>query len=510
MNKRLIILNTVVSYLRSLLTVGLTLFSTRWILEALGKEDLGLYYVVGGVVIFLSFVNTSMAFSSQRHFSFALGHGGTNEVLSWFNSSFSLHMMFAGVFLILSIPLGLVVFRYLLRIPDARIATCYFVYSCSILTAAASIVSVPFYSIYIARQRIYELTILQFVQTLSLFAFSWWLLGCSGDKLLIYAIGMCCITVFVYGVQIVRCRFVFNECRIQMDKMFSSYRYKELLSFSGWSLTSTFAYILRGQGITMILNNFGTSGVNAAYAIANQVSGQAGFLASGLMNAVAPEMTRMEGGGQHEQMIGLATKTCKFITLLVLFILVPLWTDVESLLLIWLKEVPENTNSFVRVMLIAFLAVQMVLGVTVSIKAVGKIAKPEMYASFALLLAIPIAYISVVLGLSMTFVVSSVAFTAILCALSTLLCAKIFFNYPLSDWVREVFIRNSIVIAVCLTINYIIHLYMIPSFERFCIIALVDGVLILLLGLSVVLSTEERMFIMNKFNSVIKKCYGRI
>ena len=167
------------------------------------------------------------------------------------------------------------------------------------------------------------------------------------------------------------------------------------------------------------------------------------------MNAVAPEMTRMEGGGQHEQMIGLATKTCKFITLLVLFILVPLWTDVESLLLIWLKEVPENTNSFVRVMLIAFLAVQMVLGVTVAIKAVGEIAKPEMYASFALLLAIPIAYISVVLGLSMTFVVSSVAFTAILCALSTLLCAKIFFNYHLSDWVREDFIRNSIVIAVC-------------------------------------------------------------
>ena len=508
MNKRLIILNTLVSYGRSLLTVGLTLFSTRWVLEALGKSDLGLYYAIGGIVVFLSFINTSMAFSSQRHFAFALGHGGSDEVQDWFNSSLSLHVVLAGAFLVLSLPLGVLAFRYWLTIPDARVSSCLWVYVCSVLSATSAIVAVPYNAIYIARQRIYELTVVQLFQTLFLFALAWFLLRYQGDKLRAYAFGTLLITTFVYLAQMIRCRFAFVECQVNVHRMMSKSRYKELLSFSGWSLTSTFAYILRGQGVALLLNNFGTSGVNAAYGIANQVSGQAGFLAGAFMNAVAPEITSMEGGGRRDQMIALATRSCKFVTLLVLFLLVPLLTDVEPLLEVWLKTVPENTAVFVRIMLIAFLAVQMVLGVTVATKAVGEIARPEIWASCALLLAVPLAYVSILMGLSIAWVVAAVALTAVLCALSTLLCAQSIFGYPIKDWLKHVFCGNAVVAIGCLLLNGAVHCFMPCGLARFVLVSFIDGIFITLMGWAIVLTNEEREFVRQKIRQIARRFYA--
>lgn len=508
MDKRLVILNTVVSYSRSLLTVGLSLFTTRWILAALGKADLGLFYAVGGIVVFLSFINTSMSFSSQRHFAYALGRGGQNEVKDWFNSSLSLHAMLAAAFLILSIPLGIIAFKWWLVVPTTRISTCHLVYACAVITAVGSMLTVPFNAIYIARQRIYELTFIQLFQSILMFVLAYWLLSASGDRLKVYSVGMASISLMVYLAQIVRCRMVFDECRISFQRMLSRQRYKELLSFSGWSLTSTFAYIFRGQGIALLLNNFGTSGVNAAYGIANQVSGQAGFLANGLMTAVAPEMTKMEGAGNHEEMVKLATRACKFVTLLVMFLLIPLFTDIEPLLHLWLKEVPENTASFVRIMLLAFLSIQMVLGVTVAIKAVGKIAWPEVFSSIALILAVPLAYGAIRVNLPIVCVVVTFAVTAALCALSTLLCAHNIFGYSIRAWTLDVLCRNGLSAMICVLLNTLVHRFVPTGLLRLVIAGVLDATLLCVLGWTIVLSIDERKFLKSKVNVLKKRIYG--
>lgn len=505
MNRRLIVLNTGVSYLRSLLAVALTLFSTRWVLQALGKADLGLYYAVGGVVVFLSFINTSMAFSSQRHFAFALGHGGADELKDWFNTSFALHVMFAIGFLVLSVPLGIVAFRCFLAIPDPRYVSCIWVFGCSVCAAFFSIVSVPFVALYNARQRIYELTIIQMTQTVSLFGLAWWLLRCTMDRLIAYAVGMMLIQCVVTLVQIVRCRFAFRECSFECQRMWNHARYRKLLSFSGWSMTSTFAYILRGQGIALLLNNFGTSGVNAAYGIANQVAGQVGFLSNGFLAAVAPEITMLEGSGNRQKMIQLATNASKYITLLVLLVLTPLFSDVEPLLLIWLKKVPEHTASFVRVMFLSFLSVQMVIGVTVAVKAVGKIAWPEIWAAIVLLFSLPLAAGAIRVGLSMIWVVSAVAVTAAGCAASTLLCARAIWGYPVSSWVKEVFCRNVFVAVACLALNFTIHRFWGESMLRLVCVAICDGCCLAILGWAIVLDKNERQFLLDKFYTLMRK-----
>ena len=71
-----IVLNTVATYTRSVIGAALALFSSRWILNALGETDYGLFSVVGSMIIFIMFLNTVMAGSAARHFAFSDWPGG--------------------------------------------------------------------------------------------------------------------------------------------------------------------------------------------------------------------------------------------------------------------------------------------------------------------------------------------------------------------------------------------------------------------------------------------------
>lgn len=496
-NSRLIILNTIVSYGRSLLSAGLTLFSTRWVLGALGKADYGLYFAVGGVIVFLGFVNTSMALTSQRYLAYAVGHGGAEEVNEWFNVSLLLHLVLALVFVVLAIPVGWIAFKWFLTIPDGRLMACRWVYVASVAVAFFSVVSVPYSAVYIARQHIYELTIIQMLQTILLFVLSWCLLSVPGDRLIVYAFGTAAINSVVYLLQIIRCWFVFPESKINLGK-FSEAKCKALLSFSGWSLASTFGFLVRGQGIAMLLNNFGTIGSNAAYSIANNISSQTSFLANGFMNAISPEINSTEGAGKREDMIRLATQSSKFAMTLVLFIVLPLYSDVEALLEVWLKEVPEYTAAFVRVIMIMFVSIQAVLGVSVANKAFGKIALPQSLAAGFLALAIPLGYLAIKLDLSLVYVVGAVSVTQLLCALSTLFSAYYLFKYPVLDWLRQVLGRNLIVVSGCVFMTIVIHLWLPTSFSRFVLVAVADAVAIIVIGYVAVLTAGERRRVVAK------------
>jgi len=498
-NRSLIVLNMLVSYGRSLVSAGLTLFSTRWILEALGKEDLGLYYAVGGIIVFLSFISTSMLGSANRNFAYALGHGGPDEVQGWFNSALSLHLAFAAIFLVLSLPLGIIAFSYWFKIPDARVSACVWVYVATAFTTAFSIFSVPYNAIYIARQHIYELTIIQTLHSVAAFVLSWWLLTYSGDRLKFYAAGVALVQLFVSAIQIIRCRWAFPESALDIRQMVNRERYRGLCYFSGLGLLTTFAYFLRSQGIAILLNRHGTSGVNAAYGIANNVQGQIGFLSRGFMNAIAPEITKLEGRGEHEAMVMMANRSCKFTVLMILFLFIPLFTDIHPLLVLWLKNVPECTDSFVRIMFLAFLMVQSVLGVDVAIGAHGKkLVGISVCATITLLLAIPIAYGAIWLGLKTYCIVGSIAMTVFLTSVNTLYFAHRIMRFPVKSWAIDVLGRNGALVVVCFIANLALHRVLPESMLRLIIVGLVDGGLIILLGWILVLTVEERKFVEGK------------
>ena len=62
-----------------ILMMLVSLYTLRVILEQLGTDDFGIYNAVGGIVVFLSFLNSALATGSSRFLTFELGIGDRNK-----------------------------------------------------------------------------------------------------------------------------------------------------------------------------------------------------------------------------------------------------------------------------------------------------------------------------------------------------------------------------------------------------------------------------------------------
>lgn len=76
-NNKRIAKNTIYLYIRTIIILLISLYTSRIFLEVLGVIDLGIYNVAGGIVVMLSFLNTMMAAGTQRFLSYELG--GNND-----------------------------------------------------------------------------------------------------------------------------------------------------------------------------------------------------------------------------------------------------------------------------------------------------------------------------------------------------------------------------------------------------------------------------------------------
>ena len=143
-NTKRIARNTAMLYVRMLLLMGVTFYTSRIVLNALGVEDYGIYNVVGGVVIFLSFLNNTLAMSTQRFLNYEMGNAGGGNLEKVFSYALTGHYIVAGVFLFLAETIGLWFVYNQLIIPENRFTAMLWVYHFSVLTFIVNIISTPY------------------------------------------------------------------------------------------------------------------------------------------------------------------------------------------------------------------------------------------------------------------------------------------------------------------------------------------------------------------------------
>ena len=85
--------------------MGITLYSTRLVLSALGSVDYGIFNLIAGIILMLSFLNTAMATSTQRYFSFHQGRNDAEKQHMVFTNSFLLHLII-GFVVVLALELA--------------------------------------------------------------------------------------------------------------------------------------------------------------------------------------------------------------------------------------------------------------------------------------------------------------------------------------------------------------------------------------------------------------------
>lgn len=506
---RRIILNTLATYGRSVFAMFVGVFSSRWLLQGLGAQDLGLSGVVGSLIGAIVIFETVMQVAVARFYAFAIGQAqtmdeaaGKDEIRRWFNVVFLIYTALPALVIAGGYPLGLYAVRHWLVIPPERMEACVFVFNCSIATTFITMVSVPYIAMYQARQQIVELSVFQVLRTTINFFFTFSLLYVTCDKLKYSATFGATVTLAILGTQMWRAWHQFPECRVKKEYLFDRTRLKQIFCYFFWEIFSCTGNMTRNQGSSIVINKcFGPS-ANAAWSIANTLANQAISLSSALTGALVPAVTTEEGAGERAKMVALAFRTSKFGSLLILVFSVPLIAEMGEVLRLWLVNPPEHTSGLCTCILIAYAIDKFALGHHVAISAKGKIGLYHSVVGSTFFLSIPIAIGLVAAGYGPL----SVGLMFVICYSLVTIERIVFARWLVQMPVRYCVLRLLLPLVLFSCVSYAgalgVTLVLPPSFGRIVLTSLVSLVLMGVLGWALVLDAEERKYVSAAFGKL--------
>lgn len=494
MSSRKIAINTMATYGRSVLAAAMALFSGRWVLAALGQSDFGLFSVVGSIIVFILFLSNVMSAGASRFFAYSIGRNAPTETNTWFNVSLSIHTFLGITLALLGWPIGEYVVRHVLTVPPDRVDACAWVFRLSLISAFATMVTVPFTAMFNAKQRIVEVAVIGLLQSAAVFGLAWFLGKVHGDLLLVYSAGMVLIILVAQLTMMGRAIASFPECQLSMKHWFNPARLKEMFSFTGWTLIGVAGSMLRDQGSALLLNLFFGPTVNAAYAVGTQVSAQTNQLSMSMVTAFSPEITASEGRGDRARMLSLSNQASKFGTILVLLFAIPLMVEMDYVLVLWLKHPPEHSATFCRFILSTFVLDRLTVGTMLSVSAHGRIAAYQATVGTCLLMTFPIGWVLLHSGLPATSIGYAFLITITAASLGRVLWARRLFQMHISTWIGEVLIPTLGVAFAASACALFVHQLPIPPFLRLALVGITSVLAAAVVGWQIAMRPNERQF----------------
>lgn len=447
-----VVLNTFILYARVLLTAGITLYTTRLVLEVLGVEDYGIYSLVAGVVSMLAFLNAAMSASTQRYLSFYQGQEAREKQCSVFSNSLFLHLMIGLFALVLFQIAGLFLFNGFLNIDPGRMYAARVTYQFVIVSVCCTIVSVPFSASLNAHENMLSIALISIVQVLLRLWVACILLRMGDvDKLIFYAAFTALADLLSLVLYIAVSCSRYPECTLRIKKHLNLAELKELSAFAGWNLFGSVCGISRSQGLALVLNLFFGTVVNTAYAVGNQLGGYLSFFSSSMLQSMNPQIMKSEGAGARHRMLKLSMTASKTSFFLLAFLAIPCIFEMEALLRLWLKEVPPYTVSFCVLILIGGLANSLTVGLQSAIQATSRIKAYQSVVGSIQLLNLPIAYCLLRQGFSPQIVPISFVGIELLACVARMYFLKTRAGMSVWEYLHRVIFREilPVVLTVC-------------------------------------------------------------
>ena len=449
-----LMLNTVVSYSRSLLALFLGLFSTRWVLQALGQEDYGLYGVVGSLLVAISFLNVTLSTSISRFYAFSIGAANNTkrkederDLRGWFNAALVIHCGLAILMLVIGLPLGEYAIRNVLSIPLNRMMACVWVFRISVVSSFVGLVFVPYCAFYTAYQYIAELTLFEMARTVCNFVCAYLLLNTTSDRLVSYSVMMASISIMVTIAQLWRARYQFPVRMSLLDFKFEIIRIREILRYGSLRLLGVLGWLFKAHGSAFVINLNFSPRENATYTIANQVVAHASALSASLVNAIIPALTTFAGAGEMERMRLYAIRTCKISSVLVALFAIPLICEMDYVLGVWLKSPPPYASEICSLFLVAFIIDATSVGCMTAISTETRIGSWQSVESLVLAVSVPALW----LCYKSDFAFPAIGYVFMIISILTV-CERLYFGWRIvgvspMKWTREVIVPISVIIA---------------------------------------------------------------
>lgn len=395
-NNKRIAKNTLMLYVRMLLTTGVILYTSRIVLRELGDVDFGIYNIVAGVVVLFTFVNSAMSTAVQRFINYALGQGDELKARRVFSSAVNIHLGLVILLIILAETVGLWFLNYKLNIPADKIEVANVVYHLSVVTTCINIMIIPYNASIIANEKMSFFAYISIVEVIMKLIIAFMLTQFLSGKLLIYASLILVVALITLMLNYFFCKRKFAICSyfFVRDKSI----YGQLLSFSGWSLLGSSANMGASQGANILLNMFYGVTMNAALGIANQVNVAVTAFVTNFQTAFRPQLVKSYSAGDMLYLRELVRSTAKMSFILLFAIAYPLYLNLDYVLGLWLVDVPSNTAIFIKLILVSSLIETFSGPLWMLVQARGKIRNYQIIISSLIFSNVLFSYIFLALG----------------------------------------------------------------------------------------------------------------
>jgi O-antigen/teichoic acid export membrane protein len=500
-NKR-IAKNTLMLYIRMFITMGISLFTTRIILEALGVTDYGIYNAIGGIVVMFGILSKTLAASTLRFLNFSMGGETLDETRKTFSMSLIIHGLLALFILLIGETIGLWFLMNKMSIPSERMHAAQWVYQFSIFAGIISVLQIPYTASIIANEKMKIYAYVSIVEAVLKLGVGYILLVSTLDLLILYGVLVLISQAVIFVFYCMICKSSFDECRFY--RVWDKQLFVRMLSYSGWNTISGLAGVFSDGGINIILNIFFGPAVNAARAISMQVNNAVRGFASNFQIAVNPQIVKLYASGKRKEMFDLIISNAQYSFFLVCLMAIPFVLEMNFILHLWLStKIPEHTSLFCRIILLQtiFLSIHIPLGM--GIHAQGKMKIPNLSASVVYVLVLPTSYVLLKLGFPdytpflIMLLVEPITITI------DLILLKRFMDFPVKDYLI-MFIKSTLIVLAACIIPALIQFNMSFGWFQFIIVLLSSFLCLAFVVYRWGLSNQIKEQMILKFSSILK------
>lgn len=497
--------NTLLLYLRMLITMAVGLFTSRVILNTLGVSDFGIYNVVGGFVGMFSMISGSLSSAIGRFITFELGKGNIDKLKIIFSTSVNIQIIFIVIGITIAEVFGLWFLNEKMVIPTERLYAANWVFQFSIICLAIDMLSIPYNACIIAHEKMSAFAYISIYEVITKLLIAWLIVISPIDKLIFYSLLMCLVSLSIRMIYGYYCSKNFTECKYQFT--LNKQLLKEMFSFAGWNFIGQSSAILREQGGNLIINLFCGPTVNAARGIASQVNSAVSRFYSNFMMAVGPQITKSYAAKDYEYMTKLAHQSARLSFFLLFFLSLPIIVNVHYILRLWLHIVPEHTPNFVILVMIFTMCESLSNPLITIMLATGKIRNYQIIVGGLQMLNLPISYILLRLGCIPETVLIVAIFLSLICLMARLTMLKRMIKLSPSAYCIKVLLPVFKVFIFASIIPILISQNLDDNFRNFlinCIIACTCSIIaIYFIGCNI----NERKILKSKFQSLIQRLH---
>lgn len=499
---KIIVKNTIFLYIRTFVSMLISLYTSRKILEALGISDFGIYNVVGGVITMLTFLNGSMSVATQRFLTVELGRKDKGNYNRIFNMAVLIHLGLAALVLIAAETVGLWFVNTYLNIPAGRMSAANWVYQASILSTILGILQTPYHASIISHEHMHIYAYVGLGESFGRLFLVLLLIVYPYDRLIFWGFIIFFFQFLMAIIYRVYCIRQFPECKLCLkwdNSIFST-----MLKFTGWNMFGTVAWLLKDQGVNILMNIFGGTVANAARGISVQVSSAVQGLTGGFQSAVNPQLTKRYAAKDTEATCRLLCESSKISYFLLFIIALPVMMEADFILKLWLVEVPPMAPLFTRIILIESLLSAMGNPMITSLMATGNIKWYQIVVGSSLLFIVPITYIFLKIGFPIeTALIVSALFILLGDVMRVIFCKKQL-GLSLRLFSLKVVLPITVVTILSVILPGFIHYHLSEGWGRLILSTVVSCLIVSILIYTIGLTTTERKFIMNGIISRIK------